>query len=172
MIVIEGFDATGKSTLARATAEYFDCPLYAIGGPPRNMADMLECIEVCQHRLASLCVQDRITHVSESVYSMLRFADRAIAAMDAIDRIPSSTVFIYCRPAMDVITTAVREEHERKAWDTDAHIESITQNASMLVELYDSVIDVVALRTKIHLYDRTQPDAIANMLKTIEGLVR
>lgn len=109
-------------------------------------------------------VQDRITHVSESVYSALTHPRKASIAIAALKEMAFVHTVIYCRPPEDFLLDEL-QAHVKKEWDSDSHFQNVVKNASVLIRLYDCIIDVVALYTIVHRYDRTKPGDMDKILR-------
>lgn len=168
MIVVEGFDASGKSTLAKRIADLLDWPILHTGGPTTDEVDVMTCLHRSEQRMRMRVVQDRITHISESVYSHLEFPAKAARALDAIREIPSTTFVVYCKPPPEFLIDALTHEHEQHAWDTGDHLERLHRDARSMIAFYDTVMAMVRLRCPVYIYDRScEPDA-GSILKIIE----
>lgn len=168
MIVIEGFDASGKSTLANRIGELLKWPVLHTGGPTRDEADVIHCLHRSRQRMQKKVVQDRITHISESVYSMTEFPAKAALAINAIREIPTHITLIYCRPPPEFLLAALTTEHAQKAWDTGDHMERVERDAKTMIAFYDTIMHVVGLRVNVVNYNRTLPSDTARIMKMIE----
>lgn len=155
MIIVEGFDASGKTTLANEIGRAMGWQVLHTGGPTRDEDDVYACLFRSCQRMRMKCVQDRITHISESVYSLLHKPTKAAIAIDALGDIRAPTMVIYCRPPDEVLLKGVLEDHRREAHDTDEHMARVLETAPALIRAYDTIMEIVALRNKIVRYDRT-----------------
>ena len=113
-------------------------------------------------------VQDRITHISESVYSMTEFPAKAARALDAVKEIPPTVFLVYCKPSPEFLLKALRDEHTSKAWDTDDHMDRVIRGAAQMIAFYDTVMAMVSLRCQVHVYDRTVDQGAADIITAIE----
>jgi hypothetical protein len=156
MIVVEGFDMSGKSTLAKAIGQAKGWPVLHTGGPTTDLQDVIACLHRSRVRMTEPCVQDRITHVSESVYSMTEFPKKAGWAIAHLHEIAVPVCVIYCRPPTEFLMDALREEHVAKAHDTCDILDRIRRDAYEMIHYYDTIMEVVKQRNRIVVYDRTQ----------------
>lgn len=168
MIVVEGFDASGKTTLATRIAERLRWPVLHTGGPTTDEADVLACLIRSRQRMQKKCVQDRITHVSESVYSMTEFPAKAARALDAIREIPSTVMVVYAKPPPEFLVEALLHEHRQQAWDTNDHLERVHRDARTMIAFYDTVMAMVELRVPVIRFDRSRPGETEKILKLVE----
>lgn len=166
MIVVEGFDMSGKSTLANILGAELGWPVLHTGGPTRDEADVVSCLLRSLQRMQKRCVQDRVTHVSESVYSMTEFPTKAALALDAIREIPPTVMMIYCRPAPEFLVRALADEHREKAWDTQDHMYRIRRDAATMIAFYDTVMAMVERRVDVIRYDRCDSLAATRIVRT------
>lgn len=168
MIVVEGFDASGKSTLAKRIAEMLHWPVLHTGGPTSDEADVIACLMRSRSRWQKKVVQDRVTHISESVYSHLEFPAKAARALEAIREIPPTVFMVYCKPPPEFLTNALIEEHRQQAWDTNDHLERVHRDARSMIAFYDTVMAMVSLRCQVHVYDRSREPGAESILKLVE----
>jgi len=168
MIVVEGFDASGKSTLAKRIADLLGWPVLHTGGPTTDEADVVACLHRSRQRMQKHVVQDRITHVSESVYSHLEFPAKAARALDAIREIPPTVMVIYAKPPPEFLIDALMHEHRQQAWDTNDHLERVHRDSRSMIAFYDTVMAMVALRTSVVRFDRSVPGETEKILKLVE----
>lgn len=132
MIVIEGMDNSGKSTLARWIADAFgDCAIQESEGPPRDGNEMNERVRRYAKFQRTLFV--RHPCVSNPIYDMARPADRrgAIEQQLIDDFYADRPLLIYCDPLDRGLDT-----HEVKDHDTLEHLDQITRGYNTLVEGY------------------------------------
>jgi predicted HAD superfamily Cof-like phosphohydrolase len=133
MIIIEGPDASGKSTLAQYIAQALNAPVQPSEGPPRFPGDIAQ--RVKQYALLPPhTVFDRHPIISEEMY--------AYALRRPLD-LPSTLVkqfyeahhtIIYCDPPSDTNLP----HHQIKDHDSPEHVMAIADNYARLVEAYRS----------------------------------
>lgn len=149
MIIVEGMDNTGKTTLVNKLAE-MGLSKRLLGGPPKDKASLKIQLKD-QFNLASHpMVQDRATCISQQVY-WDKMSDVVLNGyLHSMIR-EKHCLVIYCRPPEEVILNFAT--HERKEYDTDEHIKYVTDNAKRFVQSYDLLMSNIP-----HLvYDYTNP---------------
>lgn len=131
MIVIEGMDNSGKSTLAERMAEYMDLIVQESEGPPRSDEEINERVD----RYEGL--QDRlfVRHpcVSNNIYDQVRGDGTHLSLT------PGRTMLFYeSKPTLIYCDAGVRGlgSHVEKAHDTKKHLKDITDNYNKLLYLY------------------------------------
>jgi hypothetical protein len=135
MIVIEGMDNSGKSTLGLAMAAYLEWPLQESEGPPCQTADMTADEEinarVDKYFTFPPTVFVRHPVISNSIYGHVRDEGDPITEERRVLFGLRKPILIYC----DAGTRGL-ESHIRKAHDTDKHMDDITDGYHTLLELY------------------------------------
>lgn len=128
MIIIEGPDASGKSTLARHLAEVLSTDIFVGEGPPRYSGDIPQRLERYD-QLPPSTICDRHPAVSEDIYSRAigRPTELTQAHMDAFYQ--QDHLLIYCDPQ-------VIARHITKPHDTHEHLEAVSKNRPQLVAFY------------------------------------
>lgn len=167
MIVVEGFDGSGKTTLSQLIAESIGWPVYHTGGPTRDLADVHRCLHRSALRYSEHCIQDRCTHISESVYSMMTKPDQASIALARLEAVGQAKAVIYCRPHKDVLLQSIRT-HAVKTHETQAHVRSVIENADALIGIYDTVMALVEQTLPIRRFD-FKADSAHNLIQSIKG---
>lgn len=162
IIILEGPDNAGKSTLARMLAEDLKVEVVHPGGPPANIADaLIRCGE--QAMLFQLgesisFIYDRVTCISEPIY---RGIDTHLVAFGLFQADLASEVadhnvlLVYCRPPIRVIKDF--SGHVTKAHETEEVVEHAKRNIDRIIIEYDEVM----ARLKPIVYDYTADDAAA-----------
>lgn len=161
MIVVEGFDGSGKSTLAARIAEHLKWTVLHTGGPTIDTRDVDRCLYRSLTRMKGQNVQDRITHISESVYSMLDRPEQAALALGKIHELKDARVVVYCRPPTAFLLKEVMS-HKPKEHESWTHVQGLKKNAPALISIYDCVIAIVSRHTRVIRYDRTDEYASSN----------
>lgn len=168
MIVVEGFDCSGKSTLAKWIGGWLSWPVVHTGGPTKSAGDVLTCLKRSRQRMMLRNVQDRTTHVSEAAYSMLSHPGKAALALSAFSEIPLQTVFVYCRPPTDFLLSAY-DAHVAKPWDNKEHVDQVRANARQIVSIYDTLFELIAYQNTVIPYDRTRTEDLWHIQKFVKG---
>lgn len=167
MIIVEGFDGSGKSTLANRIGELLGWEVLHTGGPTKDETDVISCLLRSRQRMRQHCVQDRITHISESAYSMLTHPNKAARALDNLRDIHPQMTVIYCRPATEFLVQEL-SAHVRKEWDNDEHMSTVVANARQIIAAYDTIMAVVSLRVDVLHYNRQLPGDVTRILNIVE----
>lgn len=169
MIVVEGFDGTGKSTLSEALGKELGWPVYHPGGPTKDLMDVAACLHRSNLRYSERCVQDRCTHISESVYSMMTRPDRAALALSHLGNLMTPRVVIHCRIPSHVVLDRIRN-HVAKEHETEEHVRSVIENAAALLGIYNTVMALVERHRLVRVYDHTRHDLQAFIRTVKENL--
>jgi adenylate kinase family enzyme len=158
VIIVEGFDCSGKSTLALKIALALKIPVLHPGGPTRDESDVVACLLRSLSRMKQRCVQDRVTHISESVYSMLPRPKHAVLALNSIREVAHAELIIYCRPPTEFLLQALVGNHKVKEHDDIEKLGMAMQEAPTLIRLYDTVMHLVAMYAgcRVITYDRAK----------------
>lgn len=129
MLVIEGMDNSGKSTLANAMADYMDLIVQESEGPPRSDDEINERVDKYQDMEGRLFVRHPV--VSNSIYGMFRPEGNPIT--------PGRTMLFYeARPTLIYCDAGTRgyEGHELKDHDTERHRKLLNENQQNLLREY------------------------------------
>lgn len=126
-IVIEGLDASGKSTLARYLSTTLCRPIVPSEGPEKFAGEIDERIK--RYKFFENVIFDRHPCISQMIYST--FNDTTIPNPDLVfDFYETRPVMIYC-------TTQHRLTHRPKEHDSPEHLAMIEHNAQDLKRMYD-----------------------------------
>lgn len=155
MIIVEGFDGSGKSTLAGKIGQELGWPVLHPGGPTRSEQEVYDCLIRSLTRMRTKCVQDRVTHVSEAVYSMLAYPMKSAIALNSLREIAVCELVIYCRPPTELLLESFRN-HRVKEHDDFMELEKVMRDAPTLIRLYDTMMHLVSFYVGARLikYDR------------------
>ncbi len=154
-IVVEGADASGKSTLARIIAETLHRPIFHSNGPSKYPGEVNE---RARHFLSQRdAVFDRHPCVGEPVYCILR-GGKSELDLDLEENFYTSPhLIIYCR--------GQRGPHVVKEGEDPAHVRNVATNHNLILQRYDEW----AL-SHAHLMCRCDEDTefILSVLKTFD----
>lgn len=158
MIILEGFDNSGKSTLSKQ----FDLEVKHPGPAPQSYVEELDCLRKQLCLASQHIVHDRVTCISSQVYDG-RLNDPWLSSwLNAMINVPKC-VLVYCRPPLDVILDF--SNHEVKEYDSPGHLEKIRRNAYEMVMRYDALINNVP-----HIkFDWTNPQVSLSEIKNISA---
>ena len=150
-LILEGPDASGKSTLARLISKESGVPLFLAGGEPKDDHQMWIMIADQRHAAMNGSIVDRVSSVSQQVYRDGLFMRDDL--MEEAISLTKDSIIVYCRPPMDVLMDP--NKHEWKDYDTDEWKQQILTNQAEYVKKYD------LLMTKIPciIYDWTAETA-------------
>ena len=131
MIIIEGMDNSGKSTLAAAMADYMGLIVQESEGPPRSAEEINERVD----RYAVMANRLFVRHpcISNPIYDQVRGdgTERMITPGRIMLFYEAKPIIIYCDAGTRGLGAHVLKEH-----DTPEHIEQITLNYKKLLYLY------------------------------------
>jgi hypothetical protein len=131
-IIIEGTDASGKSTLARAIQEVTRIPIQTSEGPPHSPTEMNDRIKRYLARLDPF-IYDRHPCVSEAIYMRTRMEASTPLDPGLIDQFyQSRSLFIYCDP----LDRGLEGHQTRPEVDTPDHLERLQKHYQMILGLY------------------------------------
>ncbi len=165
MIVVEGPDGSGKSTLVAALENKFGIVSKHFGGPPADMQEIQERV------MSSLNepLLDRWSPISEQVYAPIRGQHRS---MDILDTFVNKyrPFVIYCRPPkIDLMRNKERCLEVSKEHKSARHCEMVSTNFRKVVDLYDQVMKkLVREKVDVFAFDYTEPGEFELLLKHIE----
>lgn len=130
VVIIEGLDATGKSTLGRLIASEYNMPVQESEGPPRSTSEFLDRLD----RYATLKNIVFVRHplVSNRIYDIGRDPSKIVEVpMAYYNQFYSQpNIFIYCdKPRFKV-------DHEVKEHDTPEHLAMIEAKRNALLIEY------------------------------------
>jgi len=169
MIIIEGPDGSGKSTLIKNILQQLDgFKVVAWNDPPKNAEQLAKNLHRSKDlvRSGQLVIQDRTPWITEPIYDV---------AKNGPDKLPTwryyqagltllRSTLIYCRPPDDVIKKHAVTGSSPP--DTPAYLKWIEGNIDDLVNLYDAFMEPI----RPMIYDWTKPDEklIPELLKIVK----
>lgn len=131
IILIEGPDGAGKSTLAKALADHFKAPLHHSGRPLTGQMlrdNMQHIIELSSHH--DILIVDRAPWVSEFIYSkaMKRYQMLSNEELISYHQVPQ--VVVYC--TADEYNITVGKEHKPQEY-----MDRLYESHERIVNEYD-----------------------------------
>lgn len=134
MIVLEGMDNSGKSTLA----QLFGLEVVHPGPAPKSTEEELNCLKD-QNQLAGAnnIVHDRVTCISSQVYKNKVSDPRYMSYLRSMYAAPGC-VIVYCRPPDNLILDF--SNHATKAYDTAEGLQLLADNAGQYLRSYDRLM--------------------------------
>jgi len=128
-IVLEGPDNSGKSTLARQIANATGRQVFSSEGPEKYPGELLERVE--RYSKLDGVIFDRHPFVSDIIYSRYRDRSSSLAGPNEELFYAEKPLFIYCDPLDRGFA-----DHERKAHDSDDHLNMLTRHEHDLINDY------------------------------------
>lgn len=129
MIIIEGMDNSGKSTLGQALADYMGLIVQESEGPPLSQKEINDRVDKYEIMTDRLFVRHPV--ISNAIYGQVREEGDPITPMRRQMFYEADHVIIYCDAGQRGLGA-----HVEKAHDTKKHIEDITNNYNKLLYLY------------------------------------
>lgn len=129
MIVIEGMDNSGKSTLGAALANYMDMIVQESEGPPLSADEINERVDKYEKMEDRIFVRHPV--VSNSIYGQVRPEGNPITPGRSMIFYDARPLLIYCDAGQRGLGA-----HVEKAHDTEKHLADITNNYNKLLHLY------------------------------------
>lgn len=147
-IILEGFDNSGKSTLAAS----FGLEVLHPGPRPKTIVEEMDCIHHQLAKASEAVVMDRVTCLSMPAYAGNRPFHRLYKRHVLELASKPHCVIIYCRPPIETILDF--STHKAKAYDTHESEMTLRRKARTIIGNYDnSMFHVPHLK-----YDYTNPD--------------
>lgn len=170
LIVIEGPDGAGKSTLIRNLAGCMKREVIHTGGPPKDQKEWAERLMRLRGYQDKTVLFDRIPHISEQIYGPLYGRDPQDLA-DQLDRelIEMNPVIVYCR---------LQSEHEMlrlmsmevKAHKPSAHFDLVKANYHSIARAYDRKMHELEDKLKVMQFD-WQVNSFTTLLERLNECV-
>lgn len=141
MLIFEGPDNSGKSTIASYVSHELGIPLWHFGKPPSTVEQLRKRIHFMLDNKDFL-IFDRIPLISEPVYSMLRNKNLMSSLTDSGEVYYKKLrdikpIIVYCRPPLGTIIEAF---HHGKEYDTKEHLASVEEKQIALINRYDEIM--------------------------------
>ena len=156
MIILEGADSAGKSTLAYRIAQTFGLLIKPSSGPPSTSNEWRSRMAKYE-QLQRDTVCDRHPCISDIVYSKAFGRDSWLTTHDLATFHKADHLIIYCRsPHAGVLTPQVT------AFDTPEYIERLTANLQLVDEGYKNYFEIHPPHLK---YDWSNTDVVLALCK-------
>lgn len=148
MIIVEGPDNSGKSTLVSTLIKEFKLTKLKPykNGPPSNEEDnyynSLSIVNEAIRHPNKNCICDRLSLIGESIYGPIcRGKDLWVNSFGHKMKLLNSLRYmdpfiIYCRPPTSIVLDMT--SHKLKEYDTEEHINQIKSNKRLILEAYDN----------------------------------
>ena len=169
MVILEGSDDTGKSTLATKLAMALKAPiLKAVPSEGPNQPDqyykdwVMEHLGMDYEDPSKLKIYDRFPVISEEIYGpLLRDRNHFSPVEYWIRQLVNKATYriIYCRPPREVVLSTV---------GSGIQMDGVVENSGKLLDLYDGFMKQLRdFKIPVHVYDYTQPEAYTEVLEFI-----
>lgn len=146
MVIIEGPDNSGKSTLIKNIVRSLaPMPIKVnhSGGPPhsegevkKRMDDILKLGEK-----EPFLLQDRVSCISDIVYGTTLRDGSVFTKTDHLTRLmKSGPIIIYCRPPTMILLKGIANRPVKKH-KTPEHVQAVVENQRRLASVYDELMD-------------------------------
>lgn len=139
MIILEGMDNSGKSSLAEKLSKAYDMPIIHPGGAPATVTAEDIFLRDQLLDVKKNVIYDRVTSISQQVYACDKHTqlDKLMIYARAMVQFEEVTL-IYCRPSISTIYNMAG--HAIKEYDTPEHVDFVHKNAKRLIERYDALM--------------------------------
>lgn len=146
IIVIEGPDGAGKSTLANKLSKKSNKKVLHTGGQSSTPGELLGRVKMIEANPD--CIVDRFPYLSEIIYRQHPLIiDHKILLSKWEDFKKNNNVFlIYCRT--DLKTMSENISHEKKAHKSAEYLEEIKQRHPNIVDRYDQLFRTISFNFK------------------------
>ncbi|MFA5543622.1 MAG: hypothetical protein WDA47_07575 [Bacilli bacterium] len=165
ILIVEGFDNSGKTVTCKKIQEMIGWPIIHSPGPSDEVADRF--LKTLERGGNENLISDRIALVSEEVYGkVLRgqsaFSERITRWAYLLQSV--SLGIIYCRPGIEVMFGTLSEREQ---------MEGVVSHRMKLLEQYDKTVSWLIDNTsiKVHVYDYTDPKASTKLKSIVKELV-
>jgi hypothetical protein len=172
MIILEGPDGAGKSTLAQHIHKVSGWPIVHTGGPLIDRADFLDRVERL-HLLKpqQAMIVDRTPFISDRVYAVLPPGRPEIASEkdfnDMFRRV--RPIIVYCRLANTelMLKNICKTKKEHKTLE---YLTRVQKNHPLLVERYDEIMSTIP-HLKYDWQELTPPALVSQIAEKIATCV-
>lgn len=165
MIVLEGPDGAGKSTLIKAIEKRLGIEATHFGGPPKYIDELHE--RVAASRSAKLL--DRYSPISEQVYGPIANRQWSIDVMDTYIQ-QNCKIVIYCKPRRSTLMrNKVRCLEADKAHKSEQHCKMVSDNFERVLDGYERTMRKIhRLGVNVYVYDYEEPEALTKLFTFLE----
>lgn len=169
MMVLEGPDGAGKSTLARVLSNLTGAGVFHPGGAPDpGVLEILN--KQCINMLEQGFICDRVNQISEYVYGPVMNDRKLTSLLKVIDFfnrcLSKGWPIIYCRP---VGIKYLAENQTSEVHDTEENTLKLKANHERLVEGYDEVFSVSGAPSNVFVYSYNKPGALEHLLEFLRS---
>lgn len=146
IVVLEGPDNAGKSTLAQKLKDDLGLEVVHPGGPPKNILDI---VTQCQNQAQVFGLSteldfifDRITCISNLIYRNEPEYDRVYGVYQGLLKTAKNVIIIYCRPGNERLRNF--DDHITKAHEDESIVQHAKDNVERIIDEYDNLMAAFA----------------------------
>ncbi len=163
MIILEGPDNSGKTTLANQISGVIGFPVVHAGGPCKTPAEKAVRVFDCFNNCSLEVIQDRNFIISDQVYNLVlnKVRDYNIFPLEYKLRTVYKPFIIYCRPSDKILFDFTN--HKVKDHETKEHVNNVILNQSKIVAYYDALMPAISYCTY-----NFEEDSLEDLIKTIK----
>lgn len=181
MIIVEGPDNSGKSTLVTTLVKDLNIRLLQskYSGPPKtakeNYHKTRDIIVKALEYPGPNTITDRLSLIGESIYGPIcRGQDLWIPYFDKKMKMYSilktiNPFWIYCRPPKEVVLNM--SSHQLKSYDTPEHLDEVSRNKSLILKAYDNYFAFFGAYN-FFLYDYTNPSHYKTLTERLKEYLK
>jgi len=149
VIILEGPDGSGKSTLGHLLRRTTQLEIIHAGGPPLSVSEVFQRARDHSKHYGK-GILDRCVPISEFVYGPIRDAEPLVdkqVLFAMIDKLAKDGwILIYCRPSDATIIkyakTKLEESARAKAHKPEDHTRKVKERIQTIIDRYDYIIEV------------------------------
>lgn len=174
IIILEGADNSGKSTLAKRLASDLNLEVCHPGGPPKNIAEALaRCVE--QDAIFDLCTEvnfiyDRVTCISDMIYRGKPQYHEAFIGFIRSLRYKPNVMIVYCRPSDERLKNF--DDHVMQAHEDESIVQHAKDNVDRIISEYDNLFADIRQDRYIHYFDYNfEADDESEIYKDLRSLI-
>jgi thymidylate kinase len=142
MIILEGPDNGGKTTLGKVLSEALHIPVLHGGGPPNSKAEAEKRIKIIFDDKDTV-IYDRAIQISEGIYAPIFRGSTYFNTRTALSKLQKkhNPIIIYCRPPTHRIIKL--EEKDFRPGEEVDHIKRVKENQGKIIKAYDELFGEV-----------------------------
>ena len=174
IIILEGADNSGKSTLAKRLSEDTGLPVIHPGGPPANIADaVVRCME--QDQLFNLSTEldfifDRVTCISDRIYRGKPEYHNIFSLYQQAISLAKNVLVVYCNPSEDRLRNF--DDHVTQAHEDEAVVNHAKMHIDRILEEYSDVMHDLSNHRHIKIVEYDfESDTDSESYKVIRSMI-
>jgi len=133
MIILEGPDLGGKSTVGKMLSDMLGLKLHHFGGPPKSSVELITRISLAPRKV----IYDRHPCISEIIYGQLPGRTPLISQGYAISYLKTlDPIIFYCNPGWEYLKTKLHFL-KNKPHKSQNHVIAVHQNYKFIYDRYE-----------------------------------